>query len=88
MGFCLLITHVCKLFDSYKPYDVCDVLMANGSRIKVVGMDIMKMKMYDGVVRTIGYIRNVPNLRMNFVLPSRLDILGYVFFYNKQVYRG
>lgn len=53
--------------------------MANGSRSNVVGLSIVKMKMFAGVGWTLGDVSHVPSLRKNFISLSRLNILGYRF---------
>ena len=47
-------------FNSYKPCDASILLMANDSSAKVVGIGTEKIKMFDGVVRTLTSVRHVP----------------------------
>lgn len=42
-----------ELFDRYKFCDANGVVMANGSSNKVIGMGTVKMKLFDGVFRTL-----------------------------------
>lgn len=44
---CFYICATKGLFDSYNPCNDGDVIMANGSRIKVIGKGKVKMKMYN-----------------------------------------
>lgn len=54
--------------------------MANGgSRNKVIGMGTIKIEMFGRVVQVFGDVSHVPNLRMNFLSLSKLNILGYDF---------
>lgn len=54
-------------------------MLANCSRSKIIGIDIVKIKIFDGVFRTLGDVIHIPNLRKNFVTLSRLDTLSYYF---------
>lgn len=56
-----------ELFDTYKPYNGSDVMMANGSRRKVIEKRIIKMKMYDRVIQTVGDVRFVYSFRKNLI---------------------
>ena len=58
--------HMCperKYFDTYRACDASTVMMGNGSASRVVGIGTVKMKMFDGVVRTLTNVRHVPRLR-------------------------
>lgn len=68
-----------ELFDRYNPYDIADVVMVNGSKRKVIGMDTVKMKMFNRVVQTFSNVRHVFNLKKNLVSLNKLDALGYGF---------
>lgn len=52
------------LFDSYKSCKEGDVVMINGSMSKIIKKDTIKMKIYDGAIKTIGDVRFVPGLRI------------------------
>lgn len=54
-------------------------MLANCSRSKIIGIDIVKIKIFDGFFRTLGDVIHTPNLRKNFVTLSRLDTLSYYF---------
>lgn len=69
-----------ELFAKYKPRYADDVVMSNDSRNKIIGMGIVKMKMFDRVVWILSDVRYTPNLRENLILMSRLDTLCYYFF--------
>jgi len=47
-------------FDSYKSCDASALWMAGNSSAKVVGISIVKVKMFDGVVRTLTNVRHIP----------------------------
>lgn len=42
-----------KLLNRYKPYDAGDVVMANGSKSKVIGLGKMKVTMFDRVIKIL-----------------------------------
>ena len=70
--------HMCperKYFDTYRACDAT-VMMGNGSASRVVGIGTMKMKMFDGVVRTFANVRHVPRLRRGLISLGVLDTLG------------
>ena len=50
-------------FDMYKPYNSGMVQMGNDAKCLVIGIDTVKIKMFDGVVRVFSNVRQVPNLR-------------------------
>ena len=51
--------------------------MGNNASCKVVGIGIIKIRMFDGVVYTLGDMRHVPNLKKNLISLSTLDSKGY-----------
>ncbi|KAG8488563.1 hypothetical protein CXB51_016262 [Gossypium anomalum] len=52
------------------------VRMRNDSSGKVIGIGTVKIKMYDGTIRTLSDVRYVPNLRKNIISLSILDLKG------------
>ena len=42
-----------------------------------MGMGTVKLKMHDGVVRTLGEVRYVPVLKKNLISSGALDTSGY-----------
>ena len=64
-------------FDTYRSVDCGNVLMGNDASCKVIGIGTIKIRMLDGVVRTLGDVRHVPELRkiFNFVGNFRLQWL-------------
>ena len=53
------------------------VLMGNNASCKVAGIRIVRIKMFDGVVRTLGDVRHVPYLKRNLISLSNLDAKGH-----------
>lgn len=55
------------LLASYKACNVGSVFMGNNSTCKIVGVGTIRIKMYDGVVRTLIGVRHNPNLKKNLI---------------------
>ena len=55
------------------------VLMGNNASCKVVGIGTFLIKMFDGVVRTLGDVKHVPDLKGNLVFLSTLNAKGYKY---------
>ena len=52
-----------KWFSTYEPFEKGTVLMENDIACKTVRIVSIRMKMFDGQVRTLKDVRYVPNLR-------------------------
>ena len=66
-------------FDTYKPYNVGMVQMGNDATCLIIGIGIVKIKMFDGVVRVLSNVRHVLDLRKNLISLGVLDDLGYLY---------
>ncbi|KAG8474442.1 hypothetical protein CXB51_034036 [Gossypium anomalum] len=64
-------------FTTYKMVSECVVLMGNNASCKITSVGTIKVKMFDGVVRTLSDIRYVPELKRNLISLSTLDSKGY-----------
>lgn len=65
-------------FSTYVPtLGLC--LMGNGSTCKIEGMGNIRIKMFDGVIRTLGNVRHVPNLTRNMISLSEINDKGYMY---------
>ena len=53
--------------------------MGNNASCKVAGIGTIRIKMFDEVVRTLGNIRHVPNLKRNLISLSTLNAKGYKY---------
>ncbi|KAG8482488.1 hypothetical protein CXB51_024221 [Gossypium anomalum] len=53
------------------------ILMGNNASCKITGVGTIKVKMFDGVVRTLSDVRHVPELKKNLISLSTLDSKGY-----------
>ena len=51
--------------------------MGNNASCKVAGVGTIKIKMFDGIVRTLCDVRHVPDLKRNLISLSTLDSKGY-----------
>ncbi|KAG8480196.1 hypothetical protein CXB51_024912 [Gossypium anomalum] len=51
--------------------------MGNNTSCKIAGVGTIKVKMFDGVVRTLSDVRYVPELKRNLISLSTLDLKGY-----------
>ena len=60
-------------FNTYRSVNSVSVLMGNVASCKVVGIGNIKIKMFDGVVRTLGDVRHVPDLSKNLISLGTLD---------------
>ena len=55
------------------------VLIGNNSSCKVASIGIIKIKMFDGIVRTLNDVRHVPDLKRNLISLNTLDLKGYKY---------
>ena len=60
-------------FDIYRLVNYGFVLMGNDASCRVFGMGNIRVKMFDGVIRTLCDIRHVLDIRKNMVLLGTLD---------------
>ena len=51
--------------------------MGNNASFKVAGIGTVRIKMLDGVVRTLGDVRHVPDLKINLTFFRTLASKGY-----------
>ncbi|CAA2974391.1 Retrovirus-related Pol poly from transposon TNT 1-94 [Olea europaea subsp. europaea] len=71
--------HMCpnrKWFTTYRSTDGGTVLMGNNHSCKTVGLGSIRIKMHDGVIRTLIDVRHVPDLRKNLISVGALDSGG------------
>ena len=65
-----------EYFDTYKACDASTIRMGDDSVSKVIGIGTVKVKMYDGAMRTLMNVRHVPKLRRELISLEMLDTLG------------
>ena len=66
-------------FSTYKPMHKGAVLMGNNASCKVAGIGIVRIKMFDRVIHTLGDVKHVLDLKRNFISLSTLDAKGYKY---------
>ncbi|KAG8478794.1 hypothetical protein CXB51_028696 [Gossypium anomalum] len=64
-------------FITYETVSKGVVLMGNNASCKIAGVGTIKVKMFDGVTRTLSDVRHVPELKRNLISLSTLDSKGY-----------
>ncbi|KAG8499473.1 hypothetical protein CXB51_005963 [Gossypium anomalum] len=72
-------------FTTYKTVSEGVVLMGNNASYKIAGVGTIKVKMFDGVVRTLSDVRHVPELKRNLISLSTLDSKGYRYTAESEV---
>ena len=77
------IPHVPRKSGSTRePFEGGTVLMGNDDAFKIVGISLIRMKIFDGRVQTLKDVRHVPDLRKKASLVGSLEssgiqVLGY-----------
>lgn len=74
--------HMCPnrdWFSTYEPVSQGVVLMGNNASCKVAGIGTVKIRMFDGVVRTLSDVRHIPDLKKNLISLGTLDGKGYKY---------
>ena len=68
--------HICgkrEWFDTYEKSDGDSMVLVNDDEVKVAGIGTVKLKLHDGIVKTLGEVRHVPKLEKNLISLGRLD---------------
>ncbi|KAF3623627.1 hypothetical protein FXO38_30648 [Capsicum annuum] len=71
--------HMCPskdLFSIYDPVEGGVVLVGNNVACKIVGTSTVRIKMHDGIVRTLRNVRCVPELKKNLIFLGTLESFG------------
>jgi hypothetical protein len=68
-----------KFFFFYQSIDDNVVFMGNDISCKTVGIERIKLKMFDGIVQMLMYVRHVHELKNNLISLGVLDSGGYMF---------
>ena len=53
--------------------------MGNNMLCKTIGVESIKIRMHDGIVRTLSNVRHVPDLKKNLISLGTLDSNDYKF---------
>ncbi|WRX29264.1 hypothetical protein QQP08_021751 [Theobroma cacao] len=73
-------THICyqkDYFDLLQEGVVGNLTLGNKSIVKIMGLGVVKIKMFDGVVRSLDGVAYVPKIRKNLISLSLLDSKRY-----------
>src|SRR5262249_19085966 len=74
--------HMCPNRDWFSIYEKVSkgvVLLGNNAFCRVTYIGTIKIEMFDGVVRTLGNVRHVPDLKRKLISLSTFDIKGYKY---------
>jgi hypothetical protein len=66
-------------FDTYRSINCGSVRIGNDAACTIIGMRTIKIKMSDGVVRTLEEVRHIPDMRKNLISLGTLDSKGYSY---------
>ena len=66
-------------FLTYETVSKCAVLMGNDASYKIASVGTVRIKMFDGIVRKLGDVKHVPDLKRNLISFSTLDSKGYKY---------
>ncbi|KAG8501335.1 hypothetical protein CXB51_003507 [Gossypium anomalum] len=80
--------HMSPNRDWFTTYEIMSegvVLMENNASCKIAGIGMIKVKMFDGVVKTLGDVRHVPELKRNLISLSIVDSKGYRYTTESEV---
>ncbi|KAH9802840.1 retrovirus-related pol polyprotein from transposon TNT 1-94-like protein [Citrus sinensis] len=64
-------------FHTYEPISGGSVYMGNDHALEITGIGTIKIKMFDGTIRTIGEVRHVNGLKKNILSLGQMDSHGY-----------
>ena len=64
-------------FDTYRLVNTCFVMVGNDASCRVVRIGNIRVKMFDGVIRTLCDVRHVPDVRNNLISLGTLDGKGF-----------
>ena len=62
-----------NLFTNYETCDGGIVVMGNDSSCRVVGRSLIRLKMFDGIIRELRDVRHAPDLKRNLISLRMLD---------------
>ena len=74
--------HLCSnrsVFDTYEERKGSKILLGDKTSCDVLALGTVKIKMQDGVVRSLSKVRHVPKLRRNLISLGALDREGYSY---------
>lgn len=74
--------HVCsnrKGFDTYEEMKGSKISLGNKTSCDVLGVGTVKIKMHDGLIRSLSKVRRIPELRRNLISLDDLDKEGHSY---------
>ncbi|KAF7135154.1 hypothetical protein RHSIM_Rhsim08G0128900 [Rhododendron simsii] len=75
--------HVCskkEFFNTFQEKDGGSLFLGDETPCEIQGFENVKIKIFDGAVRTLGGVVYVPKLRRNLISLSRMDFIGCKYF--------
>ena len=66
-------------FTTYEPRDMGTILMGNDALYKIVSIGTVRVKMHDGIIKTLEGIRYISDLGRNLISVSTFDSKGYSY---------
>lgn len=76
------MSHGKGLLHDYESIDSGIVIIGNHNACVIVGIGSVRIKMHDGIIRTlkhVRHVRHVPELKKNLISLGMLDSSGYSF---------
>jgi hypothetical protein len=64
-------------FDTYQACNMSTVKMAHGARSRIASVGTVRLRMFDGMVRTLTGVKHVPDVKGNLISLGTLDLKGY-----------
>jgi len=65
--------HYKDWFSTYDPVDSNVVHMGNNAQCNVTGIDTVKIKTHDGIVKTLSNVCHIPDLKRNLISLGTLE---------------
>lgn len=72
----MYLNHDKLSFSTYELIDDGDVLMGNNVAYRTLGIRTIKIKIHDGIIRTLAEVRHVPDLKKNLISSGTFDAKG------------
>ena len=67
------------MFYTYRPYTSGIVLMGNDASCSILGIGTIKIKIFDGMVRTLCDVRHVSEMKKNLISLGTLESNGFSY---------
>ena len=66
-------------FHTYEPISGGSVYMRDDHALEIAGTGTIKIKIFGGIIRTIGEVRHVNGLKKNLLSLEQMDCHGYIW---------